>query len=277
MKNFSLNEFISTVRQDGIARQNRFWIQIDIPRNLYGASGAIFKNGGGRSSIEKLHLLCKSVNLNGVQVASTPVRLTGETHEVPWGRTFSPSTMMFYVDKNFIVRQFFEDWISTIQNPESRELAYRSEYTTTVTINILDRTEDGPRYKITLHDVFPKSVGNLMLDQEVPSIMILDVLLDFRYYRVEMLNTVPATGSGVPGAAESLIPIENGIENLNSNFTNLVQKFNGNFIEFQTIFNDRFNNFALSTNFLENNSLSVNASINTALGSVGLNARKFLS
>ena len=236
MNNFSISDFIANVKSDGMAKQNRFWVKIgSIPR-MYGEIGKLLSNGGGRKELEKIHMFCKSVNLNGIQIASTPIRLTGETIDVPYGRNFSPLSMIFYVDRQLIVRQFFEDWVSSIVDPNTRELAYYSEYCVDIEIYVLDKTESSSVYKVTLFDAHPKSIGNLMLDQENQQFMLLDVILDYRSYKTELVSFIPGQNREITGGRSALL----------NNFNNTLQTYNNDVISFQQVFTDPFNDYALT-------------------------------
>lgn len=192
---FSYKEFVSKVKADGIARQNRFFIQISLP-SLNGASADLFSSSD--YNFKKLHAFCKGVTVQGVNVATVSHRDVGETFEVPYDRNFSPATFTFYMDRNMYIRKFFEDWVNFIQDPSSRQLSYYKEFVSPeVIVCILDKN-DRVNYMVVLYDVFPKTIGALSLDQGANDIMTFDVTLDYHYH---LSFVVPQSSSSEVGGA----------------------------------------------------------------------------
>jgi hypothetical protein len=194
---FNYDEFKSAIKQDGLAKQNRFYIELAMPA-LSGESAILFGDAGANN--RNLHMFCKSVNLPGVNVTTVSQRETGETFEIPYDRNFSGVTLSFYVDRNLYVRKFFDDWVNSIQNPETRVMGYYKDFVSSaLTICVLDK-QDRVNYIVVLYDVHPKQVGTLSLDQGSNETMTLDVTLEYHYYRtfiVPQSSTSPA-GSTVP-------------------------------------------------------------------------------
>lgn len=183
---FSYSEFTQFVKNDGLAKQNRFYINIAMPA-LTGESGIDFTSAGSKS--RNLHLLCKSVNIPGVNIVTAPIRDFGETFEAPYDRTFSDATISFYVDRGMYVRKFFDDWINTIQSPDSRELGYyNSVVSREVSVYVLDKKSNAT-FVITMYDVHPKSISSgLSLDQGANDIMTMDVSLSYHYYKTKLVT-----------------------------------------------------------------------------------------
>ena len=203
---FTYSDFVSFVKTDGLSRQNRFYITISPFKNT-GPSAALFGVGSGDAK-RNLHMLCKSVNLPGVNVATSQVRYTGEVIEVPYDRTFGALTMTFYVDRQMIVRKFFEDWINSIQNTKTRSMGYYDEYVSkTVIITVVDK-QDNTTFDFILYDVHPKSIGNLSLDQGNNDVMTLDVEFDYHYY-----ETIASQGKAGAQGIDALKTLrDNGFE-----------------------------------------------------------------
>lgn len=163
----SYTKFLARVRADGLARQNRFWVNIGAAPVLIG---------------EDLTLLCKSVNVPGVSFSTAPVRTIGEVIEAPYDRNFSPATLTFYVDRQMIVRRIFDDWVEKIQNSYTRVFGWYNEFIAPQMEIYVDNRQDESIYKMTLYDAHPKSIGGLNLDQGANDIMTFDVTFDYRYY-----------------------------------------------------------------------------------------------
>lgn len=189
---FSYSEFKEFVKKDGMALQNRFYINIAMPV-LSGESSIDFNSSGPKS--KNLHLLCKSVSIPGVNIVSAPIRDFGETFEAPYDRTFGEATLSFYVDRQMYVRKFFDDWINTIQNPDTREIGYYKSYISKeVSVYVIDKM-NRVTYSLTMYDAHPKSISNgLSLDQGVNDVMTIDVSLAFHYYKTKLLSQNSSDG-----------------------------------------------------------------------------------
>lgn len=182
---FSYDEFKNFVKTDGMARQNRFYIQISMP-NLKGQSSLLFQPAGSAHKRD-LHLLCKTVSIPGVNVVSAPIRYTGEVFEAPYDRTFGPANLTFFVDRGFYVKKFFDDWIDTIQDPYNRTMGYYNDFISEIKIFAMDR-QSKVTFCITLHAAHPKSIGTIDFGQEANEIMTLDITFDYHYYTTELIQ-----------------------------------------------------------------------------------------
>lgn len=226
---FSYQEFLQTVKSDGLARQNRFFINIAMPA-LTGESAIDFQSAGLKN--RNLHILCKSVNIPGVNVAATPQRDYGETFEAPYDRTFADAQFTFYVDRGMYVRKFFDDWINTIQNPDTRELGYYNSYVSKViNVFVMDKMSR-ITYMVQLYDAHPKTIGALSLDQASNDVMTMDVSMAFHYYKTIIIDQPDPEVSGKnPYSEEILSPsgfanndffgTQNAFEEVSGAFTNV--------------------------------------------------------
>ena len=171
---FTYHNFRAAIKATGLATQNRFWVGFAPPKVLAGESA------------ESVLLYCKSASVPGVNISSSPERLTGEVREIPYDRNFGAASLTFWNRADFDTRDYFERWVNGIQNPETREIAYFDDYRTDVKITVLDKM-DKPRYEIMLRDAHPKNIGVLSLDNETPGIMSFDVSFDYQRYVMKKL------------------------------------------------------------------------------------------
>lgn len=185
---FSYNDFKAKIKSEGLAKQNRYYIEL----------GKIGVVTGSSDTWRAVALLCNSVSLPGVSLSSQPVRTTGEVHEAPYDRNFSPCTMTFYVDKDMKVRKFFDAWIDGIQNPQTRTVAYRDSFEIDAKITVL-RMDEQPAYSVVLSNLYPKSIGAMNLSSENNNMMTLDVTFDYYNYTTFLNETIEL------GAAKSTL------------------------------------------------------------------------
>jgi hypothetical protein len=173
------DQFKTKVKNDGLARQNRFFIIFGAP--AIKGEGAAFFN----SKLRDAFLLCKSVSVPGVNVASADIFTTGETTHAPYDRNFGEASFTFYVDRNLYLRKLFEVWIDSIQSPDTRQVGWYNDFKTDITIAILPRSETGSVYFMTLYDCYPKQIGTLSLDNGNNDVMTLDITMEYRFYKTQ--------------------------------------------------------------------------------------------
>jgi len=189
MPDNSLNAFIAKVGQ-GLARTNRFAVEIPIPRNL----GVTYS---GASASENIYMLCDGASIPGTTVATTEIRTYGEIREMPYERMYENTTLSFYVDRNMVVKKFFDDWMGAIVDPVTREIQYYNDYITDIHMVVMDPL-DSVRYGITLHEAYVKAISPVALDWSSRDVMKLSVNINYKYYRSVLLDG-PSANPNTPG------------------------------------------------------------------------------
>ena len=149
---FSLREFQTQVLSRGLARTNRFELVISLPAIL-----------GGRVDEQRVvSLLCETASLPLLNINVKPHRIYGPNYQRPitseYGGEGIPFT--FHVDREMKVKRFFEDWMEFIINRNSYNVAYQSQYVTTIEVNQLDE-QNNITYSASIEDAFPRNL-NLM-------------------------------------------------------------------------------------------------------------------
>ena len=206
----SYREFLAQIKDTGVAKQNRFHISLPRPNKLEGTGIGASLFSSANSTNRMLHLMCKSVVVPGMTIATQPLRLTGEAIEIPYDRTYGAATISFYVDRNFYVRQFFNDWLDTIQSPKTRILSYYDDIVTNIQI-FVESVDGQTRYKQILHEALPKSVGELTLDHANNDLMVIDVTFDYRFYETSLLSDGSNGANGIGdtrGGGQQRTPVD---------------------------------------------------------------------
>ena len=168
MSNFNLDQFTSVIKNNGISRPSRFEININ-------------RQGGYNTS-----MMCEISQLPPISITTKQFRIQGPAYERPVGMEFSGEgiPMTFYVDKSLQIKQYFEDWLYSIVNPNSFNVKYQSEYVSDIQIYQLDE-QDKPTYAISLIDAFPKAIGQMDLNAAAANQMHrLTVMFAFRKWDV---------------------------------------------------------------------------------------------
>lgn len=170
----SLKEFVAALRMEGLARNSKFAIEISLPTGMK-------ENFQFSYKLRTILLFCDSTTLPGVSIATTPNRSFGEVRETPYEKLFDSLHLSFYVDNSMVVKSLFDEWSNVIQNMKTREFSYYSEYITKITITTFD-LQGRPRYRMQLHEAYPKQIGTITLDYSNKDIMKLGVGFVFKYW-----------------------------------------------------------------------------------------------
>lgn len=183
-----LSDFISYVKTKGLAKTSHFGVFFT----------PIGSGTSSNSNINSLLLLCSQANLPGINIATTPGRIYGETFEFGYEKNYSQVTMNFYVDSKFEVKKLFDSWAKEIYDPKTRTWGFYKDYTTTVDI-FAHNMEHKVVYKVTLHEAYPKTIQDIQLDYMGTGLMNLQVTFAYKYFEVE--DSYQQISSDKPGNA----------------------------------------------------------------------------
>lgn len=212
-----IQEFIAQVKQEGLARTNRYSVMFTSPTTL------------NNSDLRTVLLFCDQMQLPGLNYSTIQNRTFGEFREVPYEKLYDSINMSFYVDTGMHVKYLFDSWLNTIQNPNSRTFAYYNDYTTDMTVEVLD-LQNKSRYQLNLFECYPKNISAVQLDQASKDVMKIQVNMQFKYWTSEALEPL-ASGETVP---------KTFMEKFNKNFTGFQQEVN-------KIVGDRAGNFVVGS------------------------------
>lgn len=109
----TLEQFISFVKQRNLARQERFFVDLpDAPRDLT--------------------LLCEEVAIPGKNIQPRAIRINGlnEYHAHTLDYMGDSITLQFFIDTDFIARNYIENWMEMCVTPASqgREVGFYNDY-----------------------------------------------------------------------------------------------------------------------------------------------------
>ena len=173
-----IDKFIAEVRTRGLARTNRYEVQIPFPGGAWGTDIEV----GQLTS-----LLCESVSIPGLNIATQPHLTYGESREMPYNRNFEPVQMTFYVDAGMQVKTAFDRWLATIIHPQTRTVNYYENYAKDILIHVI--TVDEQRaMSIKLFEAYPKTISAIQMSQESKDIMKLQVTFQFKNWLTENYN-----------------------------------------------------------------------------------------
>jgi hypothetical protein len=170
----TLNEFIASVKTNGMMHSNRFRVMFSPPTVLRGENAYT-------GDLQKVLLHCDSVTLPGMSISTQQARTYGEFREMPWERTFENVNMTFYVDRSMDSKALFDKWINSIQDPVTRQFNYYKEYITDIEVFVLDQ-DDKEQYRVKLFECYPKSISSIQMDYSSKDVMKIQVSMNYRYW-----------------------------------------------------------------------------------------------
>lgn len=163
-----ISDFISEVKTRGLARVNRFVVTVSLPTTTADEDRLV-------------SLFCENTSLPGMNIATTPHRINGESRELPYERTFETIQLSFYVDSGMAVKAGFDGWMNSVVDPVSRNINYYENYIRNMTIDVLN-VEEEIVYTVTLFEAYPKSVSAIQLDNGGKDVMKLSVTIVYKYW-----------------------------------------------------------------------------------------------
>jgi len=190
-----LDEFIAHVREKGLAKPNLFKVEIIFPNQIFNSvTKNVFEEAGiNTRDAFRVNLFCETTELPGKAVVTTPIKTHGPPVKIPYNMQLEDVPMVFYVGEDMKEKRFFDAWQSMIGNPNTGDMNYFDEYTTTV--NLTQLTEDGQSsYTVSLKKAYPIVMSPVTLSMaDSNNIHRLPVVFAYRkweYIRTELIGSV---------------------------------------------------------------------------------------
>lgn len=178
-----LNRFISEVKTRGLARTNRYVVEIPFPNSR--------EYNIDDDSKRLTNLFCESIQLPGLNISTDPARTYGEAREMPYERTFETFSATFYVDTNMKVKTAFDNWMSMIIDPKTRTIGYYKDFVTDINVHIETLEQSWP-LTFKIYEAYPKSVSPIQLNLADRDVMTFTVTFQYKYW-VSDNHTIPTT------------------------------------------------------------------------------------
>ena len=166
----SINNFMATVINQGLARQNSFFVEI-----------------GRTTAPLKIGLRCHQAQIPGINIATTD-RDIG-LRSIAYQQIYSDIILSFYCDANMHMYKFWEDWCKAAVSPINRRTGYYDEYANTIKIIQLDRKRKKVAHWL-LEDAYPKTVDPISVDYSAnDSVMSINVTITFRKFSTAFFDS----------------------------------------------------------------------------------------
>ena len=218
----SYSQFVSMVRQDGLARSNHFTVEFVVPKfssveqdRSLTIPGTSMKIPSPPGDVRNMVMMCHSVQLPGVNMATVPVVSTGPSVEMPTGRNYGSLQTSFYVDSRYKDRAIFDRWLNNIQNPVSKNFMYFKDYVTPMVIGVFDRNGD-LKYRMDIKNAYPKTIGDVQLSYDSRELMKLDVTWLYTYWTASPIPDLSevSLSEKLLGYGSTIMDVQNTVNNV---------------------------------------------------------------
>ena len=91
--------------------------------------------------------------------------------------------MSFYIDNNFEVKAFFDNWLKHISSDNNKITGYYLDYISpTIEIDVLPMDSESPTHTVILHEAYPKAISNIDLSANARDVAKITVSMNYKYY-----------------------------------------------------------------------------------------------
>lgn len=168
----TLNQFIGRVKKDGLLSASHFYVVLPA---IGGYAG------------DRIIMMCDGVNLPGWNNSTADVRIFGENREVPYMPTYPQLDLSFIMDRNFAVRDYFQQWSDQVIDKRNRSVGYYGDYAKQMEIYVTDKMGKIV-YAMKIYETFPKTVADIPLSYGSADIIRMNVTLAMKFWEVIELS-----------------------------------------------------------------------------------------
>jgi hypothetical protein len=176
-----LSEFISEVKTRGLANPNKFKVNIAVPKMMFGSS---FYGGEWKM----LQMFCDQAQLPDLNISTSQTRIYGEVREMPYENLYGNINMSFYVDSDYIVKDYFDRWILSITDSTTRHMNYYEDYISPYIDIIMLNNNQSTVYGVKLFECYPKQMQAVSLDYASKEILKVSVSMNYKYWRSNLMT-----------------------------------------------------------------------------------------
>lgn len=170
--NFSLEKFRNEILSGkGLARTNRFEVLVLPPRGLNGP-------------YELASLYVEQASLPMLNIFTKAFKIFGPSYQMPVTSEYGGEGLpiSFHIDRGMKIKEFFEDWMHKVIDPDTFTVSYQEDYVSTIRIRQLDENEN-LTHEIELIDAFPRNMNLVELNNSSSNqTHRLNVLFAYRYW-----------------------------------------------------------------------------------------------
>jgi len=188
--NLSMQDFKSVSDQHGsLAKAARF-AAIITPIGRYVLEAA--QNG----ITKDLTYLCEIGELPGRGLMNIDVRYYGPNHKLPFQTQYEDLNLTFLCRNRSMERQFFDDWMWSINPTNTFDFSYRDDYRSKIDLYQFNNVgnEHKAEYKITVHNAYPILINPQPMSWSDDQFQRLVVSFTYTHWTREGYDTEPRGG-----------------------------------------------------------------------------------
>lgn len=180
----------------GLAKTNKF--MVTLPSIGGGGAGGLLGSIAGSLGQARRNVLCMNATLPGKQILTHDRRIGIEQQKVAYGYAMEDVSFTFMETAALPIRNYFEDWISTIHdtspgNQDKNVVNYPTEYKKRVIIHQLASPIptlgfaggldlNVSTYSCALVDAFPTTLGEISYSNDLDGYVTFTVQLSYRFW-----------------------------------------------------------------------------------------------
>ncbi len=160
----TLEAFTSVINKygAGLAQACRYLVVINTPRTFYRSRPIV------STVLPALPFLCEQAEMPGKTLAVQDARYYGPNFKYPIQTEYSDVTLTFLVRDQMLEKEFFDNWMMTINPNNTYDFSYKFDYVSQINIiqysaGVDAQNKSIPTYKVTLVDAFPTSIAPMGL------------------------------------------------------------------------------------------------------------------
>lgn len=162
--NTTLENFTSVINRygAGLAQACRYLVVINTPKLVYDRA-PVFS-----TILQDMPFLCEQAELPGKTMSTQDARYYGPNFKYPVQTEYSDISLTFLVRDQMYEKEYFDNWMMTINPNDSYDFSYKSDYVSQINIIQYSAGTDAqnksiPTYKVTLVDAFPTGIAPMGL------------------------------------------------------------------------------------------------------------------
>lgn len=136
------------------ARPTRYWVQFSTPRTML--SDSLSRN------LIDIQLNCSSAQMPGVSLGTAELRTKGPIRKMPNDVIYADMNLTFYNTSKYKERKYFEKWIGSVTDNDTKSFAYYEDYVSNIVIAQFDNAGIVV-HSVRLNEAYPTSLGEISL------------------------------------------------------------------------------------------------------------------
>jgi len=191
MATSSFNQFVSHIKNSGLAKQSHYVVEM-IPPPFMATSDL--------SLVAKIPFYCEQTSFPEFALLTQTVKDAGLNREVVYDKAYGNVNMTFICDQEMLIKKFFDTWMEKIVVSKGGVFAYPDDYTVpSLTIGQLSQA-DNTVYIVELQNVYPKLVNDIQLSAQSRSYS--NFIVSFTY------SSWSSYSIAIPDALTEVVPTQ---------------------------------------------------------------------